>query len=134
MEEGFYFDFEKLNVYQKTLVFIDDIFSVYYHLQHDLQKALGNNLIRAALSVANNIAEGNDKASKKERSRYFSISSDSARECVSVLIVLQRQNKINPQKYSSLRAKAREITSMLKKLTILPRTMDSFTKKAGRHW
>ena len=85
--KNFEFDFEKLIVYQKALNFIDKTFEIYQGLSQDHKISIGSNWIRAALSIANNIAEGNDKASDKERIRYFSISSDSTRECVSVLNV-----------------------------------------------
>ena len=110
------FDFEKLKVYQKSLDFIDEIFAIYKNLTHDYKISIGSNLVRAALSIANNIAEGNDKNSKRERARYFSISSDSARECVSVLIILKRQKLINSDKYLELKQDAREITSMIRGL------------------
>jgi four helix bundle protein len=114
--EQFEFDFEKLKVYQKSLDFIDKTFKVYRELSQDHKIAIGSNWVRAALSIANNIAEGNDKDSDKERIRYFAISSDSARECVSVLNVLKRQNLINEGQYVQMRNDAREITSMLKGL------------------
>ena len=112
----FEFDFERLKVYQKSLDFIDETFRIYNSFSQDYQISIGSNWIRAALSVANNIAEGNDKSSNKERNRYFGISSDSARECVSVLNVLKRQKLIDEKKYLTLRQDAREITSMLRAL------------------
>ncbi|MBU1121705.1 MAG: four helix bundle protein [Candidatus Omnitrophota bacterium] len=114
--EEFRFDFENLKVYQKTLVFIDKVFEIYKRLKIDYKYSIGNNFIRAALSIANNIAEGNGKKSKKEKNRYFDISSDSARECASVLNVLKRQNLIEEQCYLELRLAVREITSMLRGL------------------
>ena len=114
--DKFEFDFEKLIVYQKTLDFIDKTFEIYKGLPQDYKISIGSNWIRAALSIANNIAEGNDKDSDKERIRYFAISSDSARECVSVLNVLKRQKLINENEFVQLRNDAREITSMLRGL------------------
>ena len=112
-KESFYFDFEKLKVYEKSLDFIDNIFELYKGLPIDLKYPLGNNLIRAALSIANNIAEGNGKVSKKEKNRYLGISLDSTRECISVLNVMKRQNLINDERYKKLRIDGREITNML---------------------
>jgi|SRR3989338_7164568 len=114
--DKFEFDFEKLIVYQKVLDFIDKTFEIYKGLSQDYKISIGSNWVRAALSIANNIAEGNDKDSDKERIRYFAISSDSARECVSVLNVLKRQNLITEEKFVQLRNDAREITSMLRGL------------------
>jgi len=111
--EEFKFDFEKLNVYQKSLDFIDKIFQIEKILPREYRYSLGGNLIRAGLSIANNLAEGNGKKSKKEKNRYFGISLDSTRECISVFNVLERQCLIKEDQYSEIRLYAKEITSMI---------------------
>ncbi|MBI4845545.1 MAG: four helix bundle protein [Candidatus Omnitrophica bacterium] len=113
----FEFDFERLKVYEKALDFIDEIFKIYKDLNQEFKYAIGSNMVRAGLSIANNIAEGNDKKSLREKNRFFNISSDSARECVSVLNILKRQKLVDNSLYQELRLMAREITSMLKGLT-----------------
>jgi len=115
--KDFRFDFENLKVYQKSLDFIDKIFKVYKSLDSEFKYSVGSNLIRAGLSIANNLAEGNGKRSNREKKRYFDTSSDSTRECVSVFNVLKRQNMIDNQVYIELRIDAREITSMIRGLT-----------------
>jgi len=116
-KDGFQFDFEKLIVYQKTLVFIDHAFDIYKQMSGDYKIIIGSNLIRAAMSVANNIAEGNGKKSLREKNRYFSISLDSMRECLSVFNVMKRQKLIEDKVYLNFRSQGREITSMLWKMT-----------------
>ena len=111
--DKFEFDFEKLEVYQKSLIFIDRIFDVYKNLSQDYKISVGSNLIRSGLSIANNLAEGNGKESKKEKKRYFGISLDSARECISVFNILKRQNMVTKERYLELRRAGKEITSML---------------------
>lgn len=88
MEEDFRFDFEKLTVYRKSLDFIHKIIEIYKRLPREFKYTLGGNLVRAGVSIANNIAEGSGKKSKKEKARYYSTSLDSARECISVFNVL----------------------------------------------
>ena len=44
----FKFDFEKLDVYQKSLDFIDDIFAIYKSWPQDYKITIGSNLVRAA--------------------------------------------------------------------------------------
>lgn len=114
--EDFKFDFENLKVYQKSLAFIDKIFKIYKNLDSEYKYSVGSNLIRAGLSIANNLAEGNGKRSTREKKRYFDTSSDSARECVSVFNVLKRQKMMDDKVYSELRIDAREITSMIRGL------------------
>lgn len=48
----FTFDFENLKVYQKALDFIDKIFKIYNKLDSEYRYSVGNNLIRAGLSIA----------------------------------------------------------------------------------
>jgi four helix bundle protein len=114
--KDFRFDFENLKVYQKTLDLVDQIFQLLRDLPKEYRFAIGDNLLRAALSISNNIAEGNDKGSVKEQHRYFRTSSGSARECISVLIVLKRQGLVKDKLYQKLRSDVREITSMLRAL------------------
>jgi four helix bundle protein len=114
--EDFKFDFEKLKVYQKALDYIDKTFEIYNNLPNDFKYSVGNNLIRAALSIANNIAEGNGKKSKKEKNRFFATSLHSPRECISVFNVLIRRKLMTDKKYYEMRSEGREITSMLYKL------------------
>ena len=129
--EEFKFDFEDLNVYKKALDFIDAIFMLTKNLPREYRFSIGANLLRAGLSISNpegidhphtfkdgsnNLAEGNDKHSKRERDKYFRISSDSTRECVSVFIVLKRQKLIEDSIYLKLKKDAREITSMIQGL------------------
>jgi len=111
--EEFKFDFERLNVYQKSLEFIDKIFQIVKALPREYRYSVGDNLIRAGLSIANNLAEGNGKKSKKEKNRYFGISLDSSRECISVFNVLKRQGLIEGSNYNKVRSEAKEITSMI---------------------
>ena len=116
MEEEFEFDFERLDVYQKALEFIDKIFAVVNKLPKEYTYSLGSNLLRAGLSIANNLAEGSDKVSHKERAKFYGISSDSTRECISVFNVLKRQRLIDDSVYYQLRRHGREITSMIRGL------------------
>lgn len=111
--EHYEFDFEKLGVYRKSLNFISKIFIIVKDLPNEFKYSIGNNLIRAGMSISNNIAEGNGKRSTKERIRYFSTSLDSTRECISVFNVLFQQDFLKKQIYYEVRSDAREITNML---------------------
>ena len=110
------FDFEKLKVYQKSLDFIDKIFEICKSLPREYKYSLGDNLIRASLSIANNLAEGNGKKSSKEKQRYFGTSLDSARECISVFNVFERQKLITNGRFLEVRSDGREITGMIHNL------------------
>ena len=61
------FDFERLTVYQKALDFIHKIFGIYKNLPREFKHTIGDNLARAGVSIANNLAEGSGKTFKKEK-------------------------------------------------------------------
>ena len=107
------FDFEKLEVYQLALDFFDQLCAVCRNLPREVRYPLGDQLVRAALSISNNLAEGTGKQSKKEKARYYGTSIDSARECISMLNVLLRQQHIDRQRYGELRQTGQRITGML---------------------
>lgn len=111
--KDFEFDFENLKVYQKSLEFVDKVFEIIKNLPREYKYTIGDNLIRAALSIPNNIAEGSDKLSVKDRKRYFRISMGSARESVSVLIVLNRRKLLEGNHFLEIKSLAKEITSIL---------------------
>jgi len=108
------FDFERLHVYQLALQFLDHLFNLADTLPARLQSSLGDQLRRAALSITNNIAEGNDKKSKREKAQYFSRASDSARECVSMFNVLRMRHLLDDRFWKALRSEGRRITSMIR--------------------
>ena len=107
------FDFEKLKVYQFSIRYFRKILKITKTLPRDLQFSLGDQIRRAALSVCNNIAEGNGKKSKKEKAYFLSTSLHSARECVPMMTILFEENIIKEDVHKELRSDCRQITSML---------------------
>ena len=110
------FDFEKLDVYKLALTFLSKLFKIHRELPKDLKYSLGDQLIRAGVSISNNLAEGSGKSSAKEKKRYYNTSLDSARECISMNNILLREKLINIETYEAIRQDGRNITGMLKGL------------------
>ena len=110
------FDFEKLHVYQLALEFLDGVFDVCRRLPKDMRYSVGDQFIRAGLSISNNLAEGTGKRSKKEKARYYGTALDSARECISMLNVLSRQRCLDQKEYQERRIMGRRLTGMLRGL------------------
>ena len=75
------FAFEELLVYQKSVDFADAVcdlteqFSARYN-------HLADQVNRASLSIASNIAEGNGRFTKPDRKHFFGIARGSVQECV----------------------------------------------------
>ena len=83
---------------------------------------LGSQIIRAAFSIALNIAEGSAKSSDRELNRYLEISLGSISELVAALDVLKNAPLITQEEFDSLFEKLNSISSQLggfkKKLAI----------------
>jgi len=81
-----YFDHEKLNVYQVALErngWVGDLLAA-----TEAKAAAKDQLDRAATSIPLNIAEGNEKFSRRDRARFFDIARGSALEAAASLDVL----------------------------------------------
>ncbi len=81
------FDHEKLDVYSKSLEFVQFANSVGKAIPAD-QRHMRDQLLRAATSIPLNIAEGNGKLSFADRRRFFEIARGSAMECAAALDIL----------------------------------------------
>ncbi|OGC21333.1 hypothetical protein A3J90_02470 [candidate division WOR-1 bacterium RIFOXYC2_FULL_37_10] len=112
----FEFDFEKLTVYQFSIKLFRKILSITKELPRNLQFSLGEQIRRATLSICNNLAEGSGKESKKEKTYFYGVSLNSARECIPMITILFEEEIIKEELYIELRKSYYEITSMLKGL------------------
>jgi len=113
VEDNFVFDFETLEVYQLALEFVDDVFRITERLPVALQFSIGDNLIRAAISIPNNIAEGSGKFSLKEKHYFYRIALSSDRECIPMITILKNRNLITSGEKKELRVKCIRISQML---------------------
>ena len=110
------FNFEKLDVYQKATRFIDRVFEVTERLPGQVQFSLGEQLRRAALSIANNIAEGSGRLGKGEKSQFFRIARSSGFECIPCLEILNKRRHISDAEFDLLYDDCFQISKMLSKL------------------
>lgn len=110
------FDFENLTVYQKGLRFVNDIFSLSEAFPARIQYSLGDQLRRAALSIVNNIAEGSDKRTAKERVQFYRFALDSARECIPMLTLCRDQEFVTQDVHAALRHQCLEVCRMMRGL------------------
>jgi four helix bundle protein len=106
------FAFEKLAVYQKAIPFADSICT----LTRDFPRGyyfLVDQLNRAALSIAANIAEGNGRFTKADRRNFFGIARGSVQECIPLLDLAARQGLLQSEQHARLKADLEEIARML---------------------
>jgi four helix bundle protein len=106
------FAFEKLLVYQKAVAFADSVCT----LTKEFPRGyffLADQLNRAALSIAANIAEGNGRFTKPDRKNFFGIARGSVQECVPLLELGVRQKLVDADRHQQMKANLEEIARML---------------------
>lgn len=99
MEE---FIFEKLEVYKKAIDFIGKVIDIARKLPIETRYSIGNELIKTGVSIANNLAEGSGRRSRKEKRQFYDIAQGSIFECVPMLTVLKNKTFITQEEYSHL--------------------------------
>ena len=106
------FAFEKLLVYQKSVDFADRICSITETFSTGYG-FLRDQINRASLSIAANIAEGNGRFTKADRRNFFIIARGSIQECVPLLELALRRNLLTPIDHEALKLQLEEIARML---------------------
>lgn len=109
------FKFEQLQVYQKSLIFIDEIYEITKLWPKNEMFGLINQLRRAATSIALNIAEGSSRTNK-DFSHFLSLARGSCFESIAILTVAKNQKFINQIQYSKLYEQILELSRMLSSL------------------
>lgn len=105
-----------MQVYKLGIGFSRKIFKITSGLHRNYQFSIGDQIRRAAISIVNNIAEGSGKIYKKEKSQFYRISLNSARECIPMLTFLEEEHIINKDCHLGLRKDCIYICNMLGKL------------------
>ncbi|MEW6114829.1 MAG: four helix bundle protein [Thermodesulfobacteriota bacterium] len=110
------FQFEKLEVYQKSLDWVEQVENLCESLKGKASYSLIDQLSRAALSIPLNIAEGNGRWHKGEKRQFFWIARGSVFECVPIIQVLHRKNLIIERQYADYYEQLDVIAKMLTNL------------------
>jgi len=111
------FDHDRLDVYCLAIQYNAEAFAFAKTLS-GLQRHARDQWLRAAQSVALNIAEGNGKRSRKDRSRFLDIARGSALECAAVQDVLVASGGLEPASSLALKRRLKRIVSMLTRMTM----------------
>ncbi|MHB9020119.1 MAG: four helix bundle protein [Minisyncoccota bacterium] len=105
--------FEKLEVYQKSLDFSEEVDVLCDAITQKGTYHLIDQLRRASTSIALNIAEGNGRWHKNERKNFFWIARGSTHECVPLLERLKRKQLLVTQNHEKLITELEIINKML---------------------
>ncbi len=104
--------FEDLQVYQKSLTVVDELYKVTKSFPSTELFLLTNQLRRAAISITLNIAEGSGRT-KLEFQHFLNIARTSCYECVAALQIAERQGYLPKPSYQKLEGMITEVVRML---------------------
>jgi four helix bundle protein len=107
------FRFEQLDAWQLAIEYSDGIYSATRSFPADERFGLTNQLRRAAVSIAANIAEGSGRFSDKDFVRFIEIAYGSLMETVSHMKIAQRQSFLSEEPALLLYATADRLARML---------------------
>ena len=112
MNSKYHFKFEELSMYQKALDFGDIVYTQINKFPKEKTYRLASQFIRAADSIALNIAEGSS-STHPNFNRYLQMAWDSAHECIVCSTKAVRRNYISEVKNEEDRQKITEISKMI---------------------
>ncbi|HZV35115.1 MAG TPA: four helix bundle protein [Verrucomicrobiae bacterium] len=107
------FPFEKLETWQKAIDFADAVYRITRKFPEEERFALTNQMRRAAVSIASNIAEGSARYSQDDFARFIEIATGSLFEVVTQATIGKRQNYLNEAEYQELYSAAETQGRML---------------------
>ncbi|WP_346854982.1 four helix bundle protein [uncultured Draconibacterium sp.] len=106
-----FFDFESLDLYKKSLDYIDFVYDLITLFPKDERFELSSQYKRAAISIALNVAEGYGE-SIPLAIKYLKTVRGSVRECLGCSTIAFRRNYISEKKYNESRALLTELSKM----------------------
>ncbi len=102
--------FEDIIAWQKARTFTSDIYN-FFSAAKDY--AFKDQICRASVSITNNIAEGFERCSNAEFSRFLFIAKGSCGEVRSMLYLAHDLGYISTETFEELNVKAAEISKMI---------------------
>ena len=106
------FNFEKLEVWQKSIVYAGEVYRVTKTFPKEEQFGLTNQIRRAANSISSNIAEGSARP-PADFARFLGYATGSLYEVVTQATIARNECFLTPTAYTQLYADAEEISRML---------------------
>ena len=106
-------DFRKLKVWEKAHFFILEVYRKTKLFPKDELFGITSQFRRASVSIANNIAEGCGRNSKKEMYNFFNISMGSASEVEYLLLLSYDLSYLKVNDYNDLNNSLIEVKKML---------------------
>jgi four helix bundle protein len=106
------FDHERMDVYRGALEFVRSATAIRGRLPPG-RSPLADQLDRAAVSIALNIAEAAGEFARKEKARFYRIARRSATECAAILDIVRELEMAEEMELGRAKEQLRSIVSML---------------------
>jgi four helix bundle protein len=119
------FLFEKLDVYQRALKWVETAEDISGRLGNKVSYSLRNQLLRASTSIPLNIAEGNGRWHKPDRKQFFWVARGSVFECLPIIQVFHRRSLIDLKTYEDC---YQQLDTMAKMTTKLVQSVDHLNR------
>jgi len=105
-----YNSFEDLDVWKRSCKLAT---SVYEGMRDSRDYGLKDQMTRAAVSVASNIAEGHERGTTREFIRYLNIAKGSIAELRTQLYIAKRVEALDPEQATLMISECKELGAML---------------------
>lgn len=112
-------DFRQYSVWQKAIDFTTEIYKITSSYPSSEKYGLTNQLQRATVSIASNIAEGASRTSEKDFVHFLEISLGSSFEVETQLLISKKLNYISEAQHSAI----------IKELDILQKQLNQFINR-----
>ncbi len=110
------FSFEKLNVWLDSKELIKLIYTITKDFPSEEKFGLTNQIRRASVSIASNLAEGTSRNTNKDKAHFTTLSFSSLMEVLNQIIIARELNYIEENNYQLLRSEIEKISNMLNAL------------------
>ena len=107
------FNFEKLETWQETIAFADQLYELTSNFPPDERFGLTNQMRRAAVSISSNLAEVSSRSSRPDFARFVEIASGSLFEAVSQSFIGRRWGFLTEDQFHRLYVAAEKQGKML---------------------
>mgnify|MGYP002785300268 FL=1 len=104
--------FENLQVYQRAVDFAEQTVTITEPFPRG-DDFLVDQLNRAAVSIATNLAEGNGRFTKPDRKHFFTIARGSVQEGVPLLEIARRRGFLSAEEHRAMKDALEEIARMI---------------------
>ncbi|MCL5030978.1 MAG: four helix bundle protein [Bacteroidetes bacterium] len=110
------FGFEKLKVWQSSRELVVSIYKITNTFPKEERYCLVDQIRRAIISVASNLAEGSSRISSKDQAHFTNLAYSSLMEVLNQLYIANDLNYISEEIFAKLKGKISEISNQLNAL------------------